>query len=223
MPHVFDEASSGALAKIGQAIGWAYEHALNGIVGTSGAEDFANEYVQSNADTESAIDNLVRWQVIQAGTAGFIAGMGGVVTLPVAVPANLAAVLYIQLRMVAAIAHIRGYNAHSDKVKGLATACLAGSSATDTLKDVGINVGSKFTMQGINKIPGNLILRLNQAVGFRLVTKAGTTGVMNLSRLVPVVGGLISGGIDAATTRAIAAAAKQIFSPMSPDHQTTNT
>ena len=59
-----------------------------------------------------------------------------------------------------------------------------------------------------------MIIKLNRAVGFRLLTKAGAKGIVNLSRIVPIVGGLISGGIDAATTRAIAAAAKQIFSPM---------
>jgi uncharacterized protein (DUF697 family) len=142
--------------------------------------------------------------------------VGGVFTLPVAIPTNLAAVLYLQLRMVAAIAHIRGYDVHSDRVKGLVIVCLAGSSATDTLKEVGINIGSKLTLRAIQKIPGTMIIKLNRAVGFRLLTKAGAKGIVNLSRIVPIVGGLISGGIDAATTRAIAAAAKQIFSPMPP-------
>jgi uncharacterized protein (DUF697 family) len=214
MSETLDEPISGPLAKIGQAIGWAYERAIEGIPGVSGAEAFADEYLRSHAETEAAIDSLIRWQVIQAGTAGFVAGMGGVFTLPIAIPTNLAAVLYIQLRMVAAIAHIRGYDVQSDRVKGLVVASLAGSSAMDTIKEVGINIGSKLTVQAIQKIPGSLILKLNRAVGFRLLTKAGTTGLVNLPRVVPVLGGLISGGIDAATTRAIAAAAKQIFDPM---------
>jgi uncharacterized protein (DUF697 family) len=208
------EGSSGALAKIGQAIGWAYERAIDGIPGISGAEGFADEYLRSHFDPEAAIDSLIQWQVIQAGTAGFLSGMGGAFTLPVAIPTNLAAVLYIQLRMVAAIAHIRGYDLRSDRVKGLVITCLAGSSTMDTLKEVGINIGSKLGMGAIQKIPGSVIIRLNRAVGFRLLTKAGTRGIVNLPRLIPILGGLISGGIDAGTTRAIAAVAKQIFTPM---------
>jgi hypothetical protein len=216
MDDEFNEASSGALAKIAHAIGWAYDRATQGIPGSSGAEGFAEEYLRTHSDPESAIDHLIRWQVFQAGTAGFLSGAGGVFTLPVAIPANVAAVLYIQLRMVSAIAHIRGYDVHSDRVKGFAIACLAGSSASDTLKEVGINIGSKLTMQAIRTIPGSIIVKLNRAVGFRLLTKAGTTGAVNLSRVVPLLGGLISGGVDAAATRAIAAAAKQIFVPMPP-------
>ena len=43
------------------------------------------------------------------------------------------------------------------------------------------------------------------------MTKAGVSGIANLSKLIPVVGGLVSGGIDATTTRVIAGAAKRIF------------
>ncbi len=36
----------------------------------------------------------------------------------------------------------------------------------------------------------------NKAVGFRLVTKAGTTGLVNLTKAVPVVGGFVGGTFD---------------------------
>ena len=184
MSDEFDEEGSGALAKIGQIIGWAYERAIKGIPGVSSAKRFADEYLRSHFDPEGAIDSLIQWQVIQAGTAGFLSGVGGVFTLPVAIPTNLAAVLYLQLRMVAAIAHIRGYDVHSDRVKGLVIVCLAGSSATDTLKEVGINIGSKLTLRAIQKIPETMIIKPNRAVGFRLLTKAGAKGIVNLSRIV---------------------------------------
>jgi hypothetical protein len=124
----------------------------------------------------------------------------------------LAAVLFFQLRLIAAIAHIRGHDPKSENVKGLGVACLVGSSAiSETLKAAGIGIGSRLTTQAIQQVPGSVIVSLNKAVGFRLMTKAGTTGIVNLPRLVPVVGGLISGGIDAAVTRAIASAAKRMF------------
>jgi hypothetical protein len=52
------------------------------------------------------------------------------------------------------------------------------------------------------------------------LTKAGTTGIVNLPRLIPVVGGLISGAIDAGTTRGIASAAKSIFTAIPSDKPT---
>ena len=79
------------------------------------------------------------------------------------------------------------------------------------MKDIGINIGSKLTSQVVKKIPGAVIIKLNKAVGFRLMTKAGVTGIVNLPKVIPVVGGLISGGFDVAATRLIARVAKSIF------------
>jgi hypothetical protein len=35
-----------------------------------------------------------------------------------------------------------------------------------------------------------ILKKINQKVGFRLVTKFGEKGIINLSKLIPVVGGL---------------------------------
>lgn len=45
----------------------------------------------------------------------------------------------------------------------------------------------------------------------RLITKAGTTGIVNLGKAIPVAGGIVGGSIDFVTTKAIAAKAKKIF------------
>jgi hypothetical protein len=96
-------------------------------------------------------------------------------------------------------------------------ACLVGSSATDILKDVGVNVGTRLTQQALAKLPVNFLASINRAVGVRLAAKAGTTGAVNVSKLVPIVGGLVSGAFDAATTYGIAAAAKAIFVELPPE------
>jgi hypothetical protein len=163
---------------------------------------------------DEAIDRLISWQVAKAGAAGFATGVGGALTLPVAIPANLAGVLYIQIRMIGAIAHLRGYDVRSDQVKTLVVACLAGSAALDILKDVGINIGAQLTTQIILRISGQVLKRINQAVGFRLVTKAGSRGAVNLIKGVPLVGGIVGGAFDAAATKVIGRTAKQVFIPV---------
>lgn len=218
MSQELEDDNLGALAKLENALVWAYEHAIEGFWGRSGAEECAEEHLRSQGDADAAINSLISWSIWEAGGAGFLTNIGGIITLPVAIPANVASVFFIQLRMIAAIAHIRGYDARSHKVRTLVIACLCGTAASDALKDVGINVGSKLTMHTLNRIPGAAIVKINQAVGFRLLTRAGTTGVVNLSKLVPFIGGLVSGGIDATTTSAVGEAAKKLFSPMSSPH-----
>ena len=51
----------------------------------------------------------------------------------------------------------------------------------------------------------------NRTVGFRLLTKFGTKGAINLSKAIPVIGGLIGGGLDAYSTKVIGNKAKDLF------------
>lgn len=84
---------------------------------------------------EEQANSLIRWQITKASTSGFLTGLGGLLTLPLTIPANMTSVFYIQLRMVAAIAHMGGYDVRSDQVRTLAYTCLCGSAASDIQTD----------------------------------------------------------------------------------------
>ena len=198
-------------SNMGKVLDWAYTKAINGIPGTDTAYELAEDYFAKNSNVDSAINSLIKWQTTKCATSGFITGLGGVVTLPVAIPANIASVIYVQMRMIASIAHMRGYNLKDDQVQTFVYACLTGQSATEFIKSAGVQVGMKLGQAQIKRIPGEVIKKINQAVGFRLVTKFGSKGVINLGKLVPVLGGVIGGSFDAVSTRAIAAAAKKTF------------
>lgn len=207
--------SSQAARMLLDGLNWVYDRAVGGGYGFSGADETAEAYRAEAASIEDAINSLIRWQVAKASAAGFVSNIGGLITLPVAIPANLVGVLFIQLNMVAAIASMRGHDTKSDRVRTFAQACLVGSGAVDLIKDVGVQVGSKLASQALMAISGSTLVRINQMVGFRLVTKAGTTGVVNLSKMVPFVGGLVGGAIDGSTTAAIGGAAKMLFPTVS--------
>ena len=208
-----DAGPSKAVALMLRAMHWAYDTVSHAGLGFDSAPDMAEQYRARAKSDDGAIDSLIRWHVAYAGAAGFVSNIGGLITLPVAIPADLASVLLLQLRMIAAIAHIRGYEATDPHVRTLAFICLAGNSGTELLKEFSIKLGTQLTQRGIAQISGTTLMRINQAVGFRLVTKASTTGLINLSKWVPVLGGLIGGGLDATVTRGIGAMAKQTFKP----------
>ena len=126
-------------------------------------------------------------------------------------PANVTSVMYVQLRMCCAIAEMAGYDIHSDQVQTLIYACLTGSAMSDILKQAGIKFGQKFGTAMVKKIPGKTITAINQKVGFRFVTKFGETGIVNLGKVVPVLGAFIGGGVDVASTRIIGYNAYKIF------------
>lgn len=204
------------MAKLNQevivkALDWAYDKALNGLPGTDTAEELAEGYLRKAKSIEDAADSLIRWQTSKSATSGFLTGLGGVVVLPVAIPANIASVLYVQMRMIAAIAHMGGYDLRDDKVKTFVYMCLCGNGVKDIIKDFGIVLGQKLTKAAIEKISGSVITKINQKVGFRLLTKFGSKGVVNLGKMIPLAGGVIGGTADGVSTAAIGKVAKKLF------------
>lgn len=199
-------------SKITQVLDWAYEKAVNGLPGTETAADLAQSYLSKHSSVEKALDSLIRWQNAKGVTSGFLTGLGGLITLPVAIPANVASVMYVQIRMIATIAHMRGYDLKDDQVKTFVFVCLTGQAASDILKQAGIKLGTSLATQAIKKIPGEVIKAINKAVGVKLVTKFGQKGIVNLGKAVPLVGGVIGGAIDGIGTNTIGKTAKKVFS-----------
>ena len=189
-----------------------YVKSVNGIPKVSlPIEDLVEDYMSKNDDVEKAVKSLINNSTVKCGTSGFITGLGGLFAMIATLPANVTSVLYVQLRMCCAIAKMGGYDITSDQVQTIIYACLTGSAVADILKHSGIKFGEKFGIAMIEKIPRAAIVKINQKVGFRFVTKFGETGVLNLGKAVPVVGGLIGGGFDVATTRIIGNNAYKIF------------
>jgi hypothetical protein len=189
-----------------------YEKAMRGISGVSRpVEELAQEYRKRGGTPADAARLLIRNQVIKCGSSGFLTGVGGLMTLPVAIPANVGSVLYIQLRMVAAVASIGGFDLRSEEVRTLAYACLTGSAVADVLKTTGIKVGQRIAMASLNKVPSKTLTSINQKVGIRLIAMSGTKGAVSLGKMVPLLGGFIGGCLDVATTRVVGRNAYTVF------------
>ena len=199
--------ANGPAGVVAAALDWAYNQATSVLPGIGSAEDLAAKHLSKAGNSEDAIDDLIRWQTAFAGAAGAVANLGGLLTLPVALPASMASSLLIQLRMVAAIAVLRGYDPADERVKAASFLCLAGSTGGSAVGEVGMNAGARL----LGHASKAAISRVKQMVGARLATRGATAGA---AKLVPLVGGLVGGGIDAMVTRAVGAVAKQYFPPL---------
>ena len=198
--------------EIMQLLDKLYDQSMHGIAKVSPpVEKLANNYLEKSNDATTAAKKFINYQIAKCTTSGFVTGLGGLITLPVAIPANVGSVMYVQMRMIACLAYMGGYDTDSDQVQTLVYACLAGISIDQILKQAGIQFGNKFAMAMVKKIPGEVLTKINQKVGFRFVTKFGTKGIVNIGKAVPVVGGMISGGFDFVETKVIANRAYKMF------------
>lgn len=189
-----------------------YGQCLNGIPKVSpNVIDMANEYLGKYNTKEKACKAMIKTQILKCTTSGFITGFGGFITLPVSIPANMASVIYVQMRMIACIAYMTGLDIHSDEAQTFIYACLAGVTVNEIVKKAGVKFGMKFAEGLIKKIPGKVLVKINQKVGFRFITKFGSKGLINLGKLIPGLGAVIGGSLDLVETKMIADRAYKWF------------
>lgn len=189
-----------------------YEKCLNGVSMVSpSVEEMANDYLNKYPTKEEACKAMLNNQIVKCTTSGFVTGFGGFIVMPIAIPANISSVIYVQMRMIACTAYMAGYELNSDQTQTFVYVCLAGVALNNALKQAGIKVGIKLANGVIKKIPGKVLTKINQKVGFRFITKFGTTGVVNLGKMIPGVGAIVGGGLDLAETKIIANRAYKWF------------
>lgn len=182
-----------------------------GVLGES-IQKLADEYVDRYGRTEKAIDRLVSNQRLKCTATGFVTGLGGLVTLPVAIPADLASSLYIEIRMIAAIAAIRGFDVESDEVRTLIYLCLVGNSAGDILKQAGIKYMTDLAAKKLIPLLSKKIAeKVAENVASKLLLKTAAKGLPKLAKMVPVVGGIAGGAYNYAEVSTFAKVARNRF------------
>lgn len=206
-----NESTSLSQEIILKSLDWAYSKAINGVPGLDSAQDIANDFSQREGTLIDKVNSLIRWQNTKAGTSGFVTGLGGLLTLPVTLPVNITSVMYVQIRMVTAIAIMGGYNVKDDRIRTLVYSCIAANSIAEVAKDFGLSLSNKLLIKAIKKIPTEVIKRINQAIGFKLLTKFGQKGVINLGKTIPFIGGIINAAFDVVATNTIGNIARDTF------------
>lgn len=208
-----DEAADTSESRALQLVSWLTEKALGGIPPLSSADALAQEYLinRSFPDDGDRIDALINWETSKNFTSGFLAGLGGILTLPVTVPAAFAASWVIQARMSAAIARIARHDVNSARVQTFVVAVLVGDDVTYVLENAGVELGKGLTKTLISQVPGKVLVEINRQVGARLIAMAGYAGAVGLIKAVPFVGGAIGGTVDALSCRVVGKRAKELF------------
>lgn len=192
---------------------WLADHAIDGVRPLSSAQDLATEYLTnpSYRDHAKRIDALIKWETSKNFTSGFVTGLGGLLTLPVALPAGFAASWVIQARMAAAIARICGHDLSSERIRTLIVATLVGDSIAEIATASGIRVGAGVGKSLIERTSRRGYIEFSKRVGSRLLRMAGQKSSVNLMKGVPLIGGIAGGTLDAVACRIVGRHARALF------------
>lgn len=167
----------------------------------------------SGGDREKAVDAIIRSHTRLAGAEGFVTGLGGFVTLPIALPANVVAFYALATRMTAAIARVRGHDIDQPQIRAAVLLTLVGADADDLLEKAKLAapMGGTLTNLAAQRLPGPASMVVKKGVFFKLVASTGKGVLSRFGRGVPVVGGVVGAGVDAVLLRRVAVDAKREF------------
>ncbi|SDM17800.1 EcsC protein family protein [Geodermatophilus siccatus] len=184
---------------------------VDGLGPFKGARQVAEEHLAQHGDAEKAIERVIATHTRLVAATGFATGFGGPLTMPVTIPTDVAVFYALSARCVAAVAHLRGYDIDSDEVRSVVLLSLLGAGGVTLAAEFGAALGTKAALSVLRKLPGRTLMEINKKVGFRLFTKFGTKGVINLGRWVPLVGAGVGAGVNAAAMRATGRYAEHNF------------
>ncbi|MGV8908448.1 MAG: EcsC family protein [Propionicimonas sp.] len=188
------------------------EFAINGNTAFPGAKTTAARSLQAKGEREAAIDSVVMQHIGLASAQGFLTSVGGLITLPVGLPANLAGLAVLSVRMIGSIAHLRGYDVDDRRVRSALTLAMLGDDEVRRLVADGKLPTSPLAIATAPMFDPDLERQISERV---MGSLAGRMGGKHLAvvivRRIPLVGGGVGAAVDGWLTFGLAAYAKREF------------
>ncbi len=180
----------------------ALRRAINGVGPLPAAASAADKQLaEQHGDVEKGVHEVIENHVRYAGGQGFLTNLGGLVTAAVTIPANVTGLALIQCRMVAGIAHLRGYDLDDPRVRNAILACILGEDSVASLIKRKKLPAPPMALATAPTHDPDLDKVVASEVAAELITKvAGKRIVTTIGRRVPVVGGVVGASADAFST-----------------------
>jgi hypothetical protein len=176
----------------------ALHRAIVGVGPLTGAAEAAEKQLkEQRGDVERAVHEVIEFHVRLAGAQGFVTNLGGLVTAAVTIPTNITGLALIQCRMIAAIAHLRGYDLSDPRVRNAILVTLLGEESVAELIKKKKLPAPPMALATAPAHDAALDPAISAQVASVLITKvAGKRMASVVGRRVPVVGGLVGAGAD---------------------------
>lgn len=169
----------------------AFDRAVDGVGPLPGAAAAADAKLERfDGDRTRAIREVVDSHVTLAGAQGFLTNVGGLVTMALAIPANVSGLALLQAHMVGGIAHLRGYDLTDARVRNAVLACMLGGDGVASLIKSKKLPSSPMAIATAPAYDSALDQRIASEVATELFARvAGKRTLATLGRKMPIVGG----------------------------------
>jgi EcsC protein family len=180
----------------------ALHRAIHGVGPLPPAASAADSQLrEQRGDVDKAIHEVIENHVRYAGAQGFVTNLGGLATMAFTVPTNITGLALVQCRMIAGIAHLRGYDLTDPRVKNAVLVCLLGDEAVRDLVRAKKLPAPPMAVATAPAHDPHLDRVISGEVAADLVAKvAGKRIAGRVGRRIPLVGGLVGAGADGYAT-----------------------
>lgn len=179
--------------------------AIRGKGKLPGAKHAAKQLLVRHNDAEAAIRSLITSHIAMAGGQGFATNWGGFLVSLVTIPANLAASAFLQARLVAGIAHLRGYELDDPRVRTAILMIMLGPGGNADLLKKGVLPSSPAMVATAPVFDKNLDGQVSKALLDRAMNQVtGKRLGVWVGKRIPFVGGGVGLAVDGWATRTIA-------------------
>jgi hypothetical protein len=180
----------------------ALNRAIDGIGPLAPAAVAADKQLrEQRGNVERAIHEVIENNVRIAGAQGFATNVGGLVTMAVAIPANVTGLAVIQCRMVAGIAHLRGHDLTDPRVRNAILALLLGEEQVAEMVKKRKLPSTPMALATAPVHDPTIDGTISAVVATDIITRvAGKRLATTVGRKVPVIGGVVGMGADGFAT-----------------------
>ncbi len=180
----------------------ALHRAIHGIGPLAPAYAAADKQLaEQRGDVDRAIREVIENHVRYAGAQGFLTNLGGLATMAFTVPTNISGLALVECRMIAAIAHLRGYDLDDPRVRNAVLVCLLGEEPVRRLVSERKLPAPPMALATAPAHDPSIDRVISAEVAADLVAKvAGKKLVVTVGRRIPLVGGLVGMGADGYAT-----------------------
>lgn len=174
-------------------------HGIGPLPPASAAAD--KQLAEQRGDVDRAIHEVIENHVRYAGAQGFLTNLGGLATMAFTVPTNISGLALVECRMIAGIAHLRGYDLDDPRVRNAVLVCLLGEDAVRDLVRAKKLPAPPMALATAPAHDPSLDRVISAEVAADLVAKvAGKKMAGTVARRIPIVGGLVGMGADGYAT-----------------------
>ena len=174
------------------------------------------QLAEQDGGVDDAIGELIENHVTMAAAQGFVTNLGGLVTMAATIPVNITGLALLQTRLVAGIAHLRGYDLADDRVRNAILLCTLGEPAVKKLVKDKLVPGTPMVLATAPAYDPELDKLVAGEVTSALMSRVvGKKAAGTVARQIPLAGGVVAGTADAWNTWQVGRYAERELRPRS--------